>query len=85
MLSKALQHFSVPFEFINPADELNMSREGFLNDMRKAESVLPERQNYAARIIKFQNTAWCRHISAVFSNQTARKNPELGHALLLER
>ena len=85
VLFKAMQPFSDPFEFFHTAGEFNRLREGFRNDMRKAESVLPERQNSVGRIFKFQNTAWCRRVSGVFSNHVAREAPDQAHALLLER
>ncbi len=82
---KALQPFSDPFEFYHASGELNQLREGFRNDMRKAESELPVRQTSAGRIYQFQNQAWCRRVSGVYSNQVAREAPDLAHALLVER
>ena len=85
VLFKALQPFSDPFEFYHASGELNQLREGFRNDMRKAESELPVRQTSAGRIYQFQNQAWCRRVSGVFSNQVAREALDLAHALLVER
>ena len=85
ILFKALQPFSDPFEFYHASGELNKLREGFRNDMRKAESELPVRQTSAGRIYQFQNQAWCRRISGVYSNQVAREAPDLAHTLLVER
>ena len=53
--------------------------------MRKAESKLPVRQTYAGRINQFQNQAWCRRVSGVYSNQLALEAPDLTHELLVER
>ena len=85
VLFKALQPFSDPFEFYHASGELNRLWEGFRNDMRKAESELPVRQTSAGRIYRFQNQAWCRRVSGVYSNQIAREAPDLAHALLVER
>ena len=85
VLFKALQPFPDPFEFCYASGELNQLREGFRNDMSKAESELPVRQTSAGRIYQFQNQAWCRRVSGVYSNQVAREAPDLAHALLVER
>ena len=85
VLFKALQPFSDPFEFYHASGELNQLRGGFRNDMGKAESELPVRQTSAGRIYQFQNQAWCRRVSGVYSNQVAREAPDLAHALLVER
>ena len=85
VLFKALQPFPDPFEFYQASGELNQLREGFRNDMRKAESELPVRQTSAGIIYQFQNQAWCRRVSGVYSNQVAREAPDLAHALLVER
>jgi hypothetical protein len=85
VLFKALQPFSNPFEFYHTSGELNQLREGFRNDMQKAESEIPVRQTSAGRIYQFQNQAWCRRVSGVYSNQIAREAPDLAHALLVER
>ena len=53
--------------------------------MGKAESELPVRQTSAGRIYQFQNQAWCRRVSGIYSNQVAREAPDLAHALLVER
>ena len=85
VLFKALQPFSNPFEFYHTSGELNQLREGFRNDMQKAESKIPVRQTSAGRIYQFQNQAWCRRVSGVNSNPVAREAPDLAHALLVER
>jgi len=85
VLFKALQPFSDPFEFYHASGELNQLRECFRNDMSKAEFELPVRQTSAGRIYQFQNQAWCRRVSGVYSNQVAREAPDLAHALLVER
>jgi len=81
----ALHPFTDPFEFIQSSGELKQLREGFRNDMRKAEEQQALRQSSMGRIFQFPNAAWCRRVSGVFSNQLAREFPELAHALLVER
>jgi len=53
--------------------------------MSQTETKHPVRQTSAGRIYQFQNQAWCRRVSGVYSNQVAREAPDLAHALLIER
>ncbi len=78
VLFKALQPFSDPFEFYHASGELNQLQEGFQNDIRKAKSELPVRQNFAGIIYQFQNQAWCRRVSGVYRNQVTREAPRSG-------
>ena len=80
-----LHSFTDPFEFIQSSGELKQLREGFQNDMRKAQEKKALGQSSGGRIFHFPNARWSRRVSGVFSNQLVRKSPELAHALLVER
>ncbi len=81
----AIQPFSDPFDFYQASGELVQLREGFRNDMSLAEAILPERKASSGRIYFFPNSAWCRRVCGVYSNQIAREAPAMAHALLVER
>ncbi|MBC8259555.1 MAG: acetyltransferase [SAR324 cluster bacterium] len=84
-LYRSLQPFSDPFEYFLAAEELGRLRQGFRNDMQLAEKILPVKKTPAGKIYQFPDAAWCRRVSGVFSNQIARQEPDLAHALLVER
>ena len=84
-LYKAINTFSDPLEFFHSSGELIKLREGFLNDMELAETLLPVRDSTAGRIFIFPNEAWCRRVCGTFINKLAREEPDLAHSLLVER
>ena len=82
---KALHTYSDPLEFFHSSGELIKLGEGFLNDKKLAEDILPEMNCKAGRIFKFPNETWGPRICGTFINKLTREEPYLADSLLVER
>lgn len=82
-LYRALQGFRDPFDFCRRSGILTTLRQGFGDDMARARALPPLSASPAGRIFRFPGEAWTRRVAGVFSNEKAREEPELAHALLV--
>lgn len=83
-LYRSVQNFENPFEFLISSPIIGTLREGFNCDLGKAL----KQKKYPAKgkntVYFFPNAAWARRIQGIFSNQKAREEPEIAHALIVE-
>ncbi len=71
-----------PFDFLAESEAIGQLRSGFRDDMARAEAVLPLLENEAGRVYHLPGEPWARRVAGVFSNQKARQQPALAHALM---
>ncbi len=83
-LYAALHPFEDPLEFCRVADVLPRLRDGFADDMRRARGVEPYLPGDTGRIYRLPDAPWSRRVAGVFSNEKAREEPELAHALMVD-
>jgi hypothetical protein len=80
----AIQPFTNPFDFIAESIELPGLREGYAQDMQRAEGVTPLSNSGKNRIYFFPDAPWARRVSGVYSNLRAREKTEAAHAIITE-
>lgn len=83
-LYKAIVPFKEPFEFYHSSTILHLLREGFSKDMQNALSQPVIFQSLTGKAYRFPAEVWSKRIAGVFSNQVAREEPSLAHALLVD-
>ena len=85
-LYSAMKSYSTPFEFIdNEQSIFETLKNGFEEDMQKANSLKAEFENDVAALFVLPNEKWARRVSGVYSNDLAIKNPDRAHAVLIEK
>jgi hypothetical protein len=80
---QAVHAYEDPFDFIHNAAQLEILRSGFEKDITMARSLSPLRESPVGRIFELPPESWSRRIVGVFSNELARQEPDLAHALLI--
>ncbi|MFA6499237.1 MAG: acetyltransferase [Desulfurivibrionaceae bacterium] len=83
-LYAAVKPYADPLFFCEEAELLALLRQGFADDLRRANAVTPLRETAHGRIFVFPAEKWANRIAGVFSNEKAREEPELAHALLVD-
>ncbi|MFG0290701.1 MAG: acetyltransferase [Rhodopirellula sp. JB044] len=83
-LYRKIQPYADPFEFIATDTTFETLRDGFENDMKRAQSIDPQLETASCAAFLFPNESFSRRVSGVYSNQLARDNPDRAHALLSE-
>jgi hypothetical protein len=81
-LYKAVSIHPDPIPFVEESYIIRELRDGYKDDMQKAESCSPVRENDIGRIFELPSQAWARRVSGVFSNLLAREEPDLAHGML---
>ncbi|MBF0280209.1 MAG: acetyltransferase [SAR324 cluster bacterium] len=84
ILYEALHSYEDPFEFYHSSQALAGLKEGYADDMEKANSCLPLRENSTGVIYRFPAESWGKRAAGVFCNLIARKEPDIAHALLVD-
>ena len=81
-LFRELHPFENPFDYIEQSDSYKLLRDGYYDDMAKAEVQRPEFQteNYAIYVLPSEK--WASRVSGVFINNLATANPGRAHAVL---
>lgn len=83
-LFRAVSTYEDPFLFYSESEQLLRLRQGYHDDMEKAAVTEPEVIKGVGRIYKMPFESWPRRIAGVFSNEKAREEPELAHALVVD-
>jgi len=83
-LYAAVQPYADPFEFMDTSELIAQLKDGFADDMRRAEAVGPWIENAHGRIFQFPAEKWARRVAGVFSNEKARQLPDKAHALMVD-
>lgn len=81
-LAEALAPFADPLDFIRASPVFAALGEGYAADMRKAATLVAEREVAGARLFRLPDAAWARRVSGVLANQLLRQRPEQALALL---
>lgn len=79
-----IRPFSDPFEFCRQSEMLADLRAGYDDDLARANKFDQVDESSAGRIYMLPSEPWARRVSGVFSNEKARQQPGLAHALLVE-
>jgi len=83
-LYAAIKPYADPLAFCEETDILALLRQGFADDLRRANAVSPLRETLTGRIFAFPAEKWANRIAGVFSNEKARERPDTAHALLVD-
>lgn len=81
-LYRAIAPYSSPFTFIEESEELKTLRQGYFDDLAKADNVEQLPGGKKNRIFLFPDAPWSRRISGVYSNMKAREKKDAAHAVL---
>lgn len=83
-LYAAIKPYPDPLIFCEEGDVLALLRQGFADDLRRARAMSALRKTASGRIFSFPAEKWASRIAGVFSNEKARENQEMAHALLVD-
>ncbi len=83
-LYAAIKPYADPLAFCEEAELLALLRQGFADDLRRANAVPALRETVTGRIFVFPAEKWASRIAGVFSNERARERPDTAHALLVD-
>lgn len=82
-LFRQLQPYADPLVFAREAKILPLLRDGFADDLRLARSIRPETAG-RGRVFNLPACPWARRAAGVFSNEKAREEPDLAHAIMVD-
>lgn len=74
-----------PFAFIAEEPAFHQLRQGYAEDMAKAEELQPEMATAACALYILPDAPWSRRVSGSFSNRLAQSWPNRAHAILTQR
>ena len=74
-----------PFDFINNEAGYKQLRDGYYNDVNKAEQISAEYLSDSHALFILPNEKWARRVSGVFANSLAQQFPVRAHAMLTEQ
>ena len=83
-LYAAIKPYADPLAFCEESEHLALLRQGFADDLRRANAVTPLRETRKGRIFVFPAEKWANRIAGVFSNEKARERADAAHALLVD-
>lgn len=84
-LFRRLQPHADPFSFIAGDDCLARLRDGYRDDLARAQSVAPLYQDDAHLVLVLPDAAWSRRVSGTLANELARTAPARAHAVLTRK
>ncbi len=84
VLYEAIKPYESPFDFVQSSSVMEKLRVGFNSDMDNARSREPYLANDSGRLFMFPEEPWSRRVAGVFSNEKAREETSLAHALLVD-
>ena len=83
-LYEAVKPYADPLVFCEESQILALLRQGFADDLRRANALTPLRETDHGRIFVFPAEKWANRIAGVFSNEKARERVDAAHALLVD-
>jgi hypothetical protein len=83
-LYHAVQDFKDPLDFYATSATLAVLREGFNQDMARAQASKEIITAQGNRIYFFPEAPWARRISGVFSNRKSTERGDMAHAVIVE-
>jgi hypothetical protein len=81
-LFKKLHPYASPLDFIHDDESFRRLRDGYADDMAKAEGLSAELQNDTHALYILPSEHWANRVSGVFGNHLASSAPHRAHALL---
>lgn len=81
-LAQQLAPYKNPFDFIKHEDVFLILKQGFADDMIRAEATLAQHATPRYALYTLPDAAWARRVSGAFANRLAEKNPARAHAIL---
>ena len=84
-LYRLLHCHADPFAFIAEAPAFQQLRQGYAEDMAKAEELQPELATDACALYSLPDAPWSRRVSGSFGNRLAQSWPNRAHAILTRR
>lgn len=80
-----VHQYADPFDFIVSEPAFQVLRNGFTDDMIRADGAMPEEERSSGRIYVLPAEKWARRISGVLGNRLAEASPSLAHAVLTKK
>ncbi|MCZ6488118.1 MAG: DHH family phosphoesterase [Gammaproteobacteria bacterium] len=84
-LYQILQNFEDPVDFINSDPRYKVLLAQYQSDMHSSENTRPESVSSTGAVYMLPTESWARRIVGVMGNNLAKQNPNLAHALLIDR
>ena len=84
-LYRIVHQYIDPFDFIASEPAFQVLRNGFADDMVRADGAKPEEERPSGRIYVLPAEKWARRISGVLGNRLAEASPNLAHAVLTKK
>ncbi len=81
-LYELIKPYADPFDFINNEVGYQRLRDGYYDDVNKAEQIEPEHISDSHALFILPDEKWARRVSGVFANSLAQKFPDRAHAML---
>lgn len=81
-LARLLRPYADPLDFVANEPAYRTLREGYADDMARAQSLAAEFEAVKQALFILPDEAWTRRVSGVFGNQLARQHPQRAHAIL---
>lgn len=84
-LYRIVHGYDNPFDMLREAPAYRVLREGYDEDMARADAVVPLDVRPGGAIFGLPDAAWSRRISGVFGNALAQRSPRRAHAVLTRK
>lgn len=84
-LYRIVHQYADPFDMIATEPAFQVLRNGFAEDIARADSARPEAERQSGRIYVLPAEKWARRISGVLGNRLAEAAPSLAHAVLTRK
>ena len=84
-LYRIVHQYADPFELIASEPAFQVLKNGFADDLARADSARPEIERAVGRIYVLPAEKWARRISGVLGNRLAEDAPNLAHAVLTRK
>jgi len=84
-LYELIKPYTDPFDFINNETGYQRLRDGYYDDVKKAEQIAAEYLSDSHALFILPNEKWARRVSGVFANSLAQQFPARAHAMLTQQ
>lgn len=84
-LYRIVHQYVDPFDLIATEPAFQILRNGFSDDMARADGARPEEERPSGRVYVLPAEKWARRISGVLGNRLAESSPNLAHAVLTKK
>ena len=81
-LYRELHPFESPFDFISQSASFKTLRDGYQEDMARADALKPEFETDKQAVYILPAEKWASRVSGVFGNKLASETPRRAHAML---